>query len=462
MRRPTAGAIMKPWPTKPLIWSRPATPGVSPMTGESGHGGAPGAGGDHHPVRRDAPAIRLHRPDAAFAHLDSGRAGEGLHQGATLARAVGVAPEEGPGEHHAVLRIPGGGDELRGVELRHDLARLPRPDHAGGEAVPLLQICAVLDPPQRLLVVGEEQVSSLAQPDVDPQLLGKAAHELDRLLRQLDQRRRGPLGPDAAAVPARGSLAQVAALEDQDAPCTAPRQVPRQREPHDPAPDDRHVHPVRQRSLRLERVRSLAPGGAQAGGRDARAGHLARQAGIGGQGGGHERRAGAKRDLRLGRNRLALRADAHRRHLAALALAGAGAQAGVALEALDVGEAVRDRVVDVVDADVLAGADDRFLAQRHAALPAISPEGTAGLPATVPAANSQGTLVRPSWSVSTGKPLPSNRALAPAQLASSCKGAGGSAIATASQRMRVPSAASRALTGLPRARLGTPLTRTTS
>src|SRR6267143_338612 len=126
------------------------------------------------------------------------------------------------------------------------------------------------------------------------------------------------------------------------------------------------------------------------------------------------------------------------------------------------GGAVRDRVVDVVDADVLAGADDRLLAQRHAALPAISPEGTAGLPATVPAANSQGTLVRPSWSVSTGKPLPSNRALAPAQLASSCRGAGGSAMATASQRMRLPSPASRAFTGLPRARLGTPLTRTTS
>src|SRR5256885_1040888 len=180
MRRPTAGAIMKPWPTKPLIWSRPAAPGVSPRTGETGHARAPGAGGDPHPVGRHAPAIRLHRAHAAFAHLDSGRAGEGFDQRATLARAVGVAPEEGPGEHHAVLRVPGGGDELRGVELRHDLARLPRPDHAGRKAVPLLQIGAVLDPVQGLLVVGEEQVTSLAQPDVDPELLGEAAHELDR------------------------------------------------------------------------------------------------------------------------------------------------------------------------------------------------------------------------------------------------------------------------------------------
>src|SRR6266446_3000460 len=209
-------------------------------------------------------------------------------------------------------------------------------------------------------------------------------------------------------------------------------------------------------------MRTSSPGGAQAPSRMAGAGDFGGESGVGGHRGRGERRPRAEWHLRRWGNGIALRADPHRAHLAALPLAGTGAQPGVAFEALDVRVPVRDRVVDVVHADVLAGADDRLFAQRHAALPAISPEGTAGLPATVPAANSQGTLVRPSGSVSTGKPLPSNCALAPAQLANSCRGAGGSAIATASQRMRVPSPASRALTGLPRARLGTPLTRTMS
>src|SRR2546426_4502389 len=109
---------------------------------------------------------------------------------------------------------------------------------SGGEAVPLLRRGAILDPAPRLVVVWEEQVAALAQPDVDAELLREAAHEVDRLLGQLDQRRRGPLRAHPAAVAARGPLAEVAALEHQDATGSETGQVPGQREPHDPAADD--------------------------------------------------------------------------------------------------------------------------------------------------------------------------------------------------------------------------------
>ena len=82
------------------------------------------------------------------------------------------------------------------------------------------------------------------------------------------------------------------------------------------------------------------------------------RSGVRGDGGGRERRPRAEGNLRLRRDGVAPGADAHRTGLAALALAGTGPEAGVALEALDVREVVRDGVLHVVDADVLAGADD--------------------------------------------------------------------------------------------------------
>src|SRR5207248_8212651 len=112
---------------------------------------------------------------------------------------------------------------------------LARRDHARGKAVPLLEIGAVLDAAQRLVVVREEEVTAAAEPDIDPELLSEAAHEGDGFLRQLDQRGRRPLRPDAAAVASRRALAEIAALEHQDAPGAQAGQVPRQRKAHDAA-----------------------------------------------------------------------------------------------------------------------------------------------------------------------------------------------------------------------------------
>src|SRR5437763_2279849 len=419
-------------------------------------GRAPGARGDHHAIGGDAAAIGLHRAHAALAHLDAGGARERLYLRAPPARAVGISPEERPGEDAAVVRVPGSRDEFRGIELGNDLGGLAGRDHAGGETVPLLEFGAVLDAAQRLIVVRQEQVAAAAEPDVDPELLREAGHEGDGFLGQLDQRGRRPLRAHAAAVAARRALAEVAALEDQDAPRPQASEVPGQRQAHDAAPDDDDVHPLRQRGVRLQRMRALAPGGTEAARRVPGAGDFRGQACIRGDGGRRERRARAKGHLRCGGHRVASGADAHGAHLAALSLAGSGAQPGVALEALDVGVSVCDGALDVVDADVLAGAEDGFLAQRHAALPAVPPDRAASLRATVPAAKSQGTLVRPSASVSTGNPAPSTWACAPTELASSCSGAGGIAMATASQRIRSPLAVSTALTGLPNARRGTP------
>src|SRR5205085_10496789 len=103
---------------------------------------------------------------------------------------------------------------------------------------------------------------------------------------------------------------------------------------------------------------------------------------------------------------------------AGLALAGAGAEAGVALDALDVAESMGDGVADVAGGDVLAGADDRLVGHvasarsgtrsRAASPPAARPDAAAGappFPATRPATKSQPSEVRPRSSHVTRKLL---------------------------------------------------------
>src|SRR3954466_6372803 len=161
------------------------------------------------------------------------------------------------------------------------------------------------------------------------------------------------------------------------------------------------------------------------------------KAGKGGDGGRREGRPRPERNLRFRRKMGAVRAIPHRRGEAALPLTRPGAESRVALHALPVAVAVRDRRFQSRDGDVLAGADDRLVgdhlastSDRAAATPAAEPERGAaapGAPATLPAANSQDTLVRPPASTATGKPFSSaaKRVCAPAAEASSCRGEGG-------------------------------------
>ena len=215
--------------------------------GKAGDGRAPRAAGDHDPVGHDAAAVGLHALHAAERHVDTGDARERLDLRAALSRAVGVAPEERPGKDDAVLRVPRRGDETAGVELRHDLARLAGRDHSRRQPEALLQFRAVLDAAHGLVVVREEEISTLAQPDVDAELLREMAHEIDRLFRQLDQQRRRPLRAHAAAIAPGRAFAEISALEDEDLPRTGAREVPRERQPHDPAADDDDVDSFRKR-----------------------------------------------------------------------------------------------------------------------------------------------------------------------------------------------------------------------
>ena len=66
------------------------------------------------------------------------------------------------------------------------------------------------------LVLGEEQVAALAEPDVDADLLREARAQLDRLLHEPHVLLGRPLHAHAAAVAPRGALREVAALEDDD------------------------------------------------------------------------------------------------------------------------------------------------------------------------------------------------------------------------------------------------------
>src|SRR5690606_6673357 len=81
----------------------------------------------------------------------------------------------------------------------------------------------------------------------------------------------------------------------------------------------------------------------------------------------HERRPrGERNERRVGEG--ALRREVSRgAEKAAASLTDAGAEAGVALERFDVGMAAGERVVQVVERHVLAGADEgAFTMRRHA------------------------------------------------------------------------------------------------
>src|SRR5690606_32121869 len=109
---------------------------------------------------------------------------------------------------------------------------------------------------------------------------------------------------------------------------------------------------------------------------------------------------------------------------ALLALARAGAEAGVALDLLDVAVAELDRVEDVLEGDVLAAAQDDLVlhapasarrlraalaAARPARWPAAAARAGSVAPHTSPAASTPGALVWPSASTSTAKPPAAGR-----------------------------------------------------
>src|SRR5436305_833939 len=97
----------------------------------------------------------------------------------------------------------------------------------------------------------EKEVPTLAEPDVDAELLGEAAHEVDRLFCKLDQERRRPLCAHPPAVPPRRPFTEVTSFKYEDFPGPRGSEVPRERQPHDPATDDHDVDFLGKRRLRL-------------------------------------------------------------------------------------------------------------------------------------------------------------------------------------------------------------------
>src|SRR6266436_6224622 len=98
-------------PIPPTISPRIDCEKYSPVPSMETSGPRNGFGGSLGPFRcrwgrwgTPPPPIRLHPTDAPAAHLDPGHARERLHLRAAPPRAVGVSPEERPGEHHAVVR----------------------------------------------------------------------------------------------------------------------------------------------------------------------------------------------------------------------------------------------------------------------------------------------------------------------------------------------------------------------
>src|SRR5712692_4022289 len=129
-----------------------------------------------------------------------------------------------------------------------------------------------------------------------------------------------------------------------------------------------------------------------------------------------------------------------------LALAGSGAEAGVALHLLEIAVAERKGVLEIGQRHVLAAADDdlhdAIPRARAAPAPTRAPSSAAAStprkPATSPQANTRATRVRPSPSTWQAKPPASSRnsTAAPCCRGSSDAGAGSAATATRSQSMR--------------------------
>src|SRR5204863_1310365 len=105
-----------------------------------------------------------------------------------------------------------------------------------------------------------------------------------------------------------------------------------------------------------------------------------------GQRGRREWRARAERHLGGRRQPGTIGAEPHRGRKAALPLARAGAQAGVALHALHVRVALADRLVQLALGDVLAGTDDRLVVHGRPAPTAFA----APTPARVPGSTARG------------------------------------------------------------------------
>ncbi len=217
------------------------------------HLGRPRAGRVHDLVRANR-HLALGRPhprgpaaanadavDARAARLEADDLVPGRDLDAELLRRLRVAPDERPGEDHAVVRVVAGRLETRDVELRHEAPRLFGGEHACGQAAVVLERDARLESLSKGRRARQKEVPALAKPDVDLHLRGELAAHADAVEHQAHVGLARPLRANAAAVASAGASAEVTLVDDRDLRHAHLGQVVGDREAHDPGPDDDDV-----------------------------------------------------------------------------------------------------------------------------------------------------------------------------------------------------------------------------
>ena len=150
---------------------------------------------------RDDDGIRLTRaPDASSSRQPAPSRAIATHVRRARLRRRGDDPRRErlddrlrPGEV-PVLGAPGRAEHAGRVETRHDLRRLARREEPRRNAELVLNREPRLEPRERLLLVGEEEVAARVEP------LAEVAVEAIRLLRHQAVRARPPLLPHAAGL----------------------------------------------------------------------------------------------------------------------------------------------------------------------------------------------------------------------------------------------------------------------
>lgn len=200
--------------------------------------GGPGPGGVDDPLGGDGTLGGLDNKGMGAAHVDAGDLGEGVDLHAHFSGGLGVAPQERPGEDDSIEWVIASCTEGAGVELGDDFLGFFGGQDAGGDAELVLQGDVALHVGEFGFGAGQKQVAALAKPDVDAELAGEIAANVDGFLHEADVELGGPLHADAAAVSARCAAGQVRLLQDVDIAAAPASEFIGQAKAHDAAADD--------------------------------------------------------------------------------------------------------------------------------------------------------------------------------------------------------------------------------
>src|SRR5688572_16640113 len=131
-----------------------------------------------------------------------------VHCDAERHRLMCIAPQKRPRKQDAIFGVEGRSDHAAEIELRDELLRFLRREDVGWYSTRVLDRDVALERGKKFFTLHQEQVTTLAKPNVDAHLGGETFADLDRLLHQAHGVFTRPLHADAAAVSPRSARAE--------------------------------------------------------------------------------------------------------------------------------------------------------------------------------------------------------------------------------------------------------------